>query len=162
MPKALQSWVEDLPVMQQSVLISAVRAPDGIRKDHPVKTLMRWYRRCVLTSAMDGRAILDPYEDGGGSFTGPLDRTNGTIEQFCGVFLRHVDELPHHFVLHIMHAAQIVGYKHTDEFCRRFWAEFYFMVVKHFHLRAEPIEAMDRRLGDRRDWWLESETIPGL
>lgn len=158
----LQEWVQNLTMMQQSVLISAVRAPDGIRKSHPVKTLMRWYRRCVLLSAMDRRVLTSPYEEGGGSFTGPLDKTNGTIEQFCGIFLTHIDELPHHFVLHLMHAGQILGYKHPDEWTRKYWATFYYMVVKHFHLSPESEEKMDRRLGDRRDWWLESETVPGL
>jgi len=30
----LQDWVHELTFMQQSVLIAAVRGPDGIRKDH--------------------------------------------------------------------------------------------------------------------------------
>src|SRR5262245_58332891 len=62
----------NLSIMMQSVLMSAVRAPDGIKKDHPVKVLMRWYRRCVLISAFDGEALIDPFVEGGGSFTGPF------------------------------------------------------------------------------------------
>ena len=72
----LQPWVLNLTYMQQSVLITSVRGPDGIRKDHVAKLLLRWLRRCFLVSAFDGRALTDPVEQGGGSFTGPsLDIT---------------------------------------------------------------------------------------
>lgn len=159
----LQPWVEQLSFMQQSVLIAAVRAPDGMRKDHPVKVLMRWYRRCVLLSAFDKRALLNPYEDGGGSFTGPLD-PNATgqfrgIESYVGIYLRHTDEIPHHFQLHLLHAAEIVGYKHPDEFCREFWAMFYSFACKDMHLHGETEAEMDRRLGDTRTGWLEGEVV---
>lgn len=64
-----QPWVEKLTFMQQSVLITAVRGPDGIPKDHIVKVLLRWYRRCILYSAFGHKIITDPYTKGGGSFT---------------------------------------------------------------------------------------------
>lgn len=57
---ALQDWVINLPLMQQSVLISAIRGPDGVAKKHKCKPLVRWFRRCVLVSAFDGAAITDP------------------------------------------------------------------------------------------------------
>ena len=47
----LQPWVGHLTLMQQSVLIAAVRGPDGIRKDHPVKLLCRYLRRSFMLSA---------------------------------------------------------------------------------------------------------------
>lgn len=66
----LQDWVHELTFMQQSVLISSVRGPDGIRKDHPTKVLCRWLRRSFLLCAFDKVAHNDPYEHCGGSFTG--------------------------------------------------------------------------------------------
>lgn len=71
MTSVLQDWVEDLTMMQQSVLMTAVRGPDNLPKYHPSKYLLRWYRRCILLSAMDGRVLIDAYEPNGGSFTGP-------------------------------------------------------------------------------------------
>lgn len=65
MGTVLQNWVTDLTFMQQTVLISAVRGPDGLRKDHPVKILLRWYRRCILISAFDKKALTDPFYHGG-------------------------------------------------------------------------------------------------
>ena len=54
----LQDWVLELTMMQQSVLIAAVRGPDGIAKNHVAKLLLRWYRRCILKSAFD-QAVID-------------------------------------------------------------------------------------------------------
>lgn len=177
----LQPWALDLSYMQQSVLISAVRAPDGMRKDHPVKVIMRWYRRCLLLSAFDGRAILNPFKSGGGSFTGPFTenhaRSMGLVStemenailygadinwwpifnQVRDVYLRHVDEMPHHFQLHMMHAAQIMGYKHDDPDIRIWWQEFYGMIVDDAHLYPEPEPAMDLRLSDDERAWRARE-----
>lgn len=71
MSSVLQSWVEELPMMQQSVLLTAVRGPDGLPKYHSSKYLLRWYRRCILLSAMDGKVLDNPWDENGGSFTGP-------------------------------------------------------------------------------------------
>lgn len=71
MTSVLQEWVEDLPMMQQTVLLTAVRGPDGLPKYHATKWLLRWYRRCTLLSALDGRVLSDPIERNAGSFTGP-------------------------------------------------------------------------------------------
>jgi hypothetical protein len=175
----LQPWVEALPFMQQSVLIAAVRAPDGLRKNHPVKVLMRWFRRCTMLSAFDKRALNDPFEAGGGSFTGPFElhhaaefvRTPWPADTGFGwhhmnemrkVYLDHVDEMPHHFQLHFMHAAQIVGYKHSDTLVREWWRQFYEMIVNDAHLFPEPVEMMDKRLGDSERNWRAREEVTAL
>lgn len=54
-----QEWVHRLPFMQQTVLLTAVRGPDGIRKYHPCKDLLRWFRRCTLISALAVRKLDD-------------------------------------------------------------------------------------------------------
>ena len=172
---AQQDWVLHIPIMQQSVLFAAIRAPDGIRKNHPVKVLLRWYRRCVLLSAFDQRALTDPFEPGGGSFTGPFTDHHATefvCARFGGtgkrkrdfdfmreIYLDHVDELPHHFQLHFIHAAQIVGIHHSDPGIRAWWRDFYLMIVNDAHLHPEPAEEMNRRLSDNRAEWLVRETV---
>lgn len=155
---ALQNWVMGLTIMQQSVLLAAVRGPDGISKNHPVKVLLRWYRRSILLSAFDGKALLDPYTPGGGSFTGPLHKLED-ISDYCKKYLNHVDELPHHFQLHFMHAAEILGYKHPLPWIRRFWYEFYLNIVNDAHLVPEPEEWMDKRLGDNEGNWRKAEVV---
>jgi hypothetical protein len=156
----LLPWTEEISFMQQSVLICALRGPDGIRKDHPVKVLCRWLRRSVLKSAFDGVELINPYSKGGGSFTGPCftDEVRD-LEHASELYLRHVDELPHHFQLHLMHAAEILGYKHPTEFTRNWWNRFYLMVVNDAHLFPESEALMDERLGDTEKGWRAREVI---
>lgn len=146
--------------MQQSVLIAAVRGPDGIRKDHPVKVLCRWLRRSFLLSAFERRPFLDPYEKGGGSFTGPCQTPEvRDLDHAVELYFRSVDELPHHFQLHLMHAAEIFGYKHPVGETRKFWNVFYLKCVNDLHLFPESEARMDSRLGDCEDQWRAREEV---
>lgn len=156
----LLPWTEEISFMQQSVLISAVRGPDGIRKDHPVKVLGRWLRRSILKSAMDGRELSQPYEPGGGSFTGPCKTDEVCdLQHAMELYFRTVDELPHHFQLHLMHAAEILGYKHPNSFTRNWWNNFYLSCVNDMHLFPESEELMDLRLGDTIAGWRSREVV---
>jgi hypothetical protein len=185
---AQQEWVTRLSIMMQSVLFAAVRAPDGLRKRHPVKVIMRWYRRSVLISAFDGRPLDNPFVEGGGSFTGPftvghahefarisvlphIHRANQTfgeedyfigweaMDRMIGVYLDHVDEMPHHFQLHMMHAAQIVGSYHPNQTTREWWMKFYLTVVNDAHLRPELPLDLDLRLSDNEQAWRRRESL---
>lgn len=188
MTSVLQDWVQDLTMMQQSVLLTAVRGPDALPKYHASKYLLRWYRRCILLSAMDQRVLKDPMEPNGGSFTGPSVKVEGLIEgqetylahgslrdgqvNYCEgavwrdswqeamddwvfAYIRGLDEVPHHYQLHFLHAAEIVGYKHPDAQVHDWWQhQVYFRLCKDMHLLPEPALNMDHRLGDDRDQWL--------
>lgn len=165
MRSVLQDWVTGLPLMQQTVLLTAIRGPDGLPKYHPVKYVLRWYRRCVLLSAMDRRVLEDPCDPGGGSFTGPsvigghLPRELGIAweSQMAGRvddYLRSLDEVPHHFQMHLMHGVEILGYKHPDERIARWWLRVYERLVHDMHLWPEGEEELDARLGDDRSGWL--------
>lgn len=173
-----QAWMLEIPMMQQSVVFAAIRAPDGLRKNHPVKVLMRWFRRCTLLSAFDKRALLDPFSPGGGSFTGPFERHHAEeilrrsihpadwsserydiFSSMRKVYLDYVDEIPHHFQLHLMHAAQIVGIHHTDSQIAEWWREFYHMIVNDAHLHPETDQEMNLRLSDNSDEWRAREVI---
>lgn len=158
---ATQDWVHQLTIMQQSVLLSAIRGPDGIAKFHACKRLLKWYRRCVLLSAFDGRALQTPWEPGGGSFTGPScpppeKRTHSwqvCMEEVADDYIRSQDELPHHFQAHFMHAAQILGYKHPNGEIRDWWLKVYVRIVHTLHLFPEMEKEMDQRLGDNEGQW---------
>jgi hypothetical protein len=158
MTSVIQDWVADLSMMQQSVLISAVRGPDGLRKNHPTKVLCRWLRRSFLKHAFDGSTMLDPYEDRGGSFTGPCRtaEVNG-IDHASILYIESTDEIPCHFQFHLMHAAEIIGYKHPNETVRNWWFTFYTTIVNGMHLRIETEYEMDYRLGDSEKQWHEKE-----
>jgi hypothetical protein len=71
-------------------------------------------------------------------------------------FFRYHDELPHHYLMHLMHGAQILGYKHPEPEFRERWLEFYVEMVEDAHLKTESEEEMDVRLGDwGREFWNE-------
>lgn len=220
MGSVLQPWVSDLTMMQQTVLLTAIRGPDGTPKYGPAKMLLRWYRRCVVLSAMDRRAITDPMQDAGGSFTGPSislstlrykaslrqqARNHDDLMQDCedarelgeplvfrvdderdcstlsladaiadqededgweppmheivGSYLRELDALPHHFHLHFLHAAQIIGFKHPVDRIRKWWAQTYERLVHDMHLWPETEVQMDHRLGDDRGQWLARNDV---
>lgn len=178
-----QDWVLRIPYMQQAVLFAAIRAPDGIQKNHPVKVLLRWYRRCILISAFEKRRIDNPFDLGGGSFTGPFTERHaqkhckflferlssqkalGLEDMQCmfdymrEVYLEHVDELPHHFQLHFLHAMQIVGCHHPVEKIAEWWKHFYLMIVNDAHLHPETDDEMNTRLSDNRDEWKKREVV---
>lgn len=167
----IQEWVQSLPMMQQTVLLTAVRGPDGVEKYNSVKYLLRWYRRCLLLSATDGKVLDDPYSENGGSFTGPswehpslliygavggvLPRWEEHMDNVVGAYLRGLDGIPHHFHMHLMHAIEIMGYRHPDVRIGAWWMGVYYRLVSDMHLHPETREELDRRLGDTREGWLE-------
>lgn len=155
-----QEWTWELPMMQQTVLLTAVRGPDGLPKYGCVKMLLRWFRRCTLLSAMDGRVLDNPYDNNGGSFTGPslpgkVESWEPALNEIVDEYLRTLDAIPHHFQLHFMHAAEIVGYKHPDERIRRWWCGLYARLVNDMHVHPETESELDERLGDNRAGWLK-------
>lgn len=165
MKPVTQPWTHELTFMQQTVLLTAVRGPDGSPKYGPTKMLLRWYRRCTLLSSLDGGVVLaDPFDPNGGSFMGPSIHCRVAdadydwqfyMNEIVSQYLRELDALPHHFQLHFMHAAEIVGYKHPDPIIRMWWHRTYLRLVHDMHLWEETEEQMDRRLGDSREQWLE-------
>ena len=168
-----QPWTHGITFMQQTVLLTAVRGPDGIPKYGAIKMLLRWYRRCILISSLDGVALNNPYDPlHGGSFMGasydvvmrggrvawPSDEFDSWPQKMWDVltqYLKDLDGIPHHFQLHLMHAFEIVGYKHPDPRIRKWFFDAYLRLVHDMHLWPETEEQMDRRLGDSREQWLE-------
>lgn len=164
MTPVTQEWTWTLPMMQQTVLLTAVRGPDGLPKYGCVKMLLRWFRRCTLLSAMDGKALDNPYDNNGGSFTGPSlpDRAEWwepKMDEIVDEYLRTLDAIPHHFQLHFMHAAEILGYKHPDKRVAEWWRRFYLRLVNDMHVHPETYDEMNERLGDNREGWLKRADV---
>lgn len=153
---AQQDWVCTLPIMQQSVLFAAIRNADGVEKRHPSKGLLRWFRRCILLSAFDGRALTDPNEPGGGSFTGTLSNqyeVTWSLEDAADYFLDSRDSMTLHYYAHAMHAFEIVGFHHPDRAIRDFWHGVYLRMCHALHMLPETLEMMELRLCDNEESW---------
>lgn len=169
----LQPWVMALNMMQQSVLIAAIRGPDGVSKYTKTKALMKWYRRCIMLSSFDKRVLDRPDYPGGGSFTGPsfeaerddagrpvfVDNWEARMEEPVQDFLRALDELSYHYNTHFMHGMQVMGYKHPDKRIRAFWYSAYQRMVNDLCLHPETEQEMDVRLGDDRAAWLSRSDV---
>jgi hypothetical protein len=176
----LQEWVCKLTFMQQSVLITAVRGPDGVHKNHISKKLIRWLRRCILISAFDGKALLLPYDVGerkGGSFTGPslgaaelnvsniaharmeLKPWQPEMHKVLDAYMLTLDEVPHHFQLHFLHATEILGYCHPTNTVATWWLEAYKRLCNDMHLNPETYEQLQGRLGDNEANWRAREEV---
>lgn len=153
-PAVFQDWLFDLTMQQQSVLVLACRGPDGIAKFHPTKQIVVRYRATVLKAAYLGRPMrIDEGDDT--TFMSLLNFSDGeNWRVLTNAFFDSVDELPHHYYMHLMHGAQIAGFKHPDELFRTRWGVFYERCCHDLHLHPETEERMDSRLGDwnRRHW----------
>lgn len=152
-----QDWLFDLTMQQQSVMVLGCRGPDGIAKFHQTKLLVARYRATVLKAAYLGRAMSIDEGDNTTFMTLINFSIDGQWNTIVRAFFDHVDELPHHYYMHLMHGAQIAGYKHPDALFRRRWLDFYFDCCHDLHLHPETEKQMDSRLGDwDRKYWNEA------
>ena len=76
-----------------------------------------------------------------------------------GPYLRELDAIPHHFQLHLLHASEILGYKHPDLIIHHWWFSVYRALVEDMHLYPETQEEMDKRLSDNEDAWRERNHV---
>jgi hypothetical protein len=121
--------------MQQSVLLSALRGVDGVSKNNPAKELTRRLRTFVCVDARPPERQHSFMQTSASSLDSCVDR-----------FLEDVDPYPVHFVLHLLYAIEIIGYKHPDLDIREQWCNAYRLIVWEMHLNPETEEQLDRRL----------------
>jgi hypothetical protein len=153
----LQNWVMKLTQAEQGTLLTAVRGPDDVRKNHPVKEFLRCYRRAILNGAkpcpngfMSEHAFMSP------PYLAALRKQLGSplgvgswAEELLWFWETQSDDLPHHFLMYLTHSAEILGFRHPDGDTRRFWLEVYYAVCKSFHMQPETFYQMTERLRDR-------------
>lgn len=140
-------WMDDLPLQQQSVLLLATRGPDGVRKHHPCKPLIRAYRACLMKAASLGRLLRSSDEQDTFADATPL-RDRAMWDGAVRGFFMSVDELPHHYYLHFLHGAQIMGHRHPDPVIGGLWLGVYEEGCRDMHVTPETREELDARLGD--------------
>lgn len=141
-------WAMALPIQMQSVLLLSTRGADGVPKHHPSKHLIRMYRACVIKAAA-ARRMLVPGENVYDTFMDPRSLADSSLfERAVDEYFSVVDELPFHYHLHLVHAAEILGYKHPDARVRAMWRGFYLKAVDDMHLSVETEEQLDHRLND--------------
>jgi hypothetical protein len=158
-----QDWLFDLTMQQQSVLVLGCRGPDGIAKFHPTKLIVARYRATVLKAAYLGRPMR--VDEGDDTTFMTLIGLSDDAEwmAICKQFFDHVDEVPHHYYMHLMHGAEIAGYKHPHELFRRRWNGFYLRSCHDLHLNPETEPEMDSRLCDwSQRFWDATSQAPAM
>lgn len=135
----LHDWVHKLTFHQQALLMTGIRGADGSPKHDTAKAISRYLRGCVLKAA--------------GNWNGTNNNNfmwgeYGLFMNYAVAFWEDHDHYPHHFIMHLLHCAEVIGYKHPDDYIRDQWNSFYVHGCYSFHMQPETEEQMDERLND--------------
>jgi hypothetical protein len=133
----IRSWLHELPLRYQGVLVTAIRGCDGAPKEDPSKVLSSMVRRAILNPA-DPRETLNERGFFGFSPT--------RLAKELPEFLHSMDQYPLHFVMHLLHACEVIGYHHPTQPMRRFFELVYRIMCHKFHVHPETASEMEHRL----------------
>lgn len=136
---ALHDWVHTLTFQQQALLMTGMRGPDGCNKHNPPKAIVRFLRGAICKPAgnWDGKNNNDFMW---GDYS--------VFKIQAKSFFDDPDGFPHHFIMHLVHCAEVIGLKHPVMEVADHWAQFYFDACKAFHMTPETVTEMDNRLND--------------
>lgn len=130
----LQDWLQSLSYKQQSVLLSALRGCDGVRKNDPSKAVVRQLRNDILKNADGQEAFMSNKRDW------------KAIQKLT----THMDRYPMHYIMHGIQAMEILGYYHPDPEIAEYWNNAYTLFVRKLHLQPETKAENAERLRDTR------------
>ena len=146
MKSILQDWVMGLPLRYQGTLLAAMRGCDSVPRECSAKNIIRAIRVACLNPA-DERELK--YVGGYMSFNILVDFDPALLE-----FRRDLDHYPFHFVTHILHAIEVIGYTHPSGATRARFNAGYFALVRAFHLKPESGKELYERMTRRsRGQW---------
>lgn len=137
MDPVLQDWMMELSWKMQTVIITGIRGCDGLSKNDPSKQIGRAIRLTALRNA-DATTTYMRHD-----FAKVMEATK--------TFVDDLDRYPVHFVMHLAHACEIVGYLHPDREVAGAFNAIYQQIVWALHLRPEPMEGLLHRLADKRE-----------
>lgn len=152
MTSVLQGWVMELPLREQGTLLTAVRGCDLAPK-YPIsaddtyvvengratgaeRELTAYLRWCFMNPA-DIREVDIP-----GSFFQSVPPRHWKASQF--------GHYPQHWYAHIMHAFEVIGWRHPDLSVRASALIIYRKFVHNLHLEPEIFEQFVKRLSEDR------------
>lgn len=146
MKSITQDWVNELGLRHQGVLMTAIRGCDSVPKIDASKSIVRAFRADVLNAH-----VSDPRK--AKSFIQFFD--HGEFIDLMNVFTSSLDHYPLHYVMHLAHAAEVVGYKHPDQNTSDRWRILYFVVCKRLHVNPETEAQLDARLNKTEEEFAE-------
>lgn len=137
----LQDWVTELDIRYQGTLLAAMRGCDGFPKEDATKTVARAIRNKCLNPA-DARELA--YKNGFMSYT------DGELTEAINKLRKSFDQYPCHFILHMMHALEVIGYRHPSSETRFEFCNAYYVMVKAMHLNVETYGQLHERMVEDR------------
>lgn len=142
MNSVLQDWVMELPRREQGTLLTGVRGCDVTPK-LPLDSVERRLVgaiRCAFMNPADPREVgVEP-----GCFFIPEPPDPATWKA------SELGHYPLHWVSHVMHCAEIVGYRHPDAKVAAKWRAIYRKIVHSLHLNIESRDEVIARLSEDR------------
>lgn len=136
----LQDWVMELPLREQGTLLTAVRGCDLTPKyplDSPERRLVAAIRGAFMVPADEREVDVE-----NGSFMSrriPGDFKPSTFGHY-----------PQHWVAHVMHAAEVLAYRHPQYFIAKQWLSIYETFCRSLHVPVETFEQFEARLSEDR------------
>lgn len=133
----VQDWVMCLGLRLQGVLISAVRGCDTAERHDNSKVLARIFRGEILRTHIGDASKCKSF-----ILVATIPDTVKRMQDL----LNDCDHYPQHYVMHFIHAAEILGYCHPEPEKRDLWHNFYQVACRKYHLRPETQSEMLARL----------------
>jgi len=143
----LQDWVLNLPGLRhQGVLLTAVRGCDTSPKEDSSKAITRCMREtmlnCFVGDSSKSVCFIEKVSD-------------DELQLRMKNYLHSLDNYPCHYLMHSIHAAEIIGYFHPDSHTASRWSTFYRNACHKLHLYPERLDQLNARL-------LKDEAVFGL
>ena len=134
----VQPWLMDHCTWKmQTVLLTSFRGCDGAHKHDFGKVFTRMMRSTILKNA----DITTTF------FPKGYDTDKAQSHDFERFFM-DMDHYPIHWFIHLLHAAEIVGYKCPQKEQQEFWKKFYLRGCHELHRGIETEHQLDKRLKD--------------
>ena len=147
MTSVVKEWLgKSCTLKQQTVVLAAFRGCDGVPKNDPSKQFTKNMRSSILINA-DKTSTFYP--------DNMIMLNQGNKEDIDDFFIDcsrgGLDAYPVHWLMHLLQAAEIVGYKCGNEPIAEYWMYFYLTGVKALHLNPETEKQLDIRLTDKTE-----------
>lgn len=136
----LRPWVQRLPLRYQGALLVATRGCDLTPK-YPLDS---WERQLVAAIRFAVGFPADPREVD--SEIGCFMQSSPPMDMKVSAFGHY----PHHWVVHVMHACEIIGYRHPDVAVRGLWTELYTRFCTSLHVNPEQPDQLETRMTEDR------------
>ena len=136
----LRDWVMDLPLREQGTLLTCVRNCDVLPKlplASTARQLVAALRYAFMVPCDEREVDAEP-----GCFFVSRAPTGWKASEF--------GHLPQHWLSHVMHAAEVVAYRHPDLETRLAFLWVYEKLVSSLHLNPETFEQFEARLSEDR------------